>query len=440
MSSPEIKSTLDCHIEDIEIKDLSRENYKLFTENETTENFPINNNPTTTPITETTTPTQATTTTTETTTTETTTPCSKPSRFGIKYNLKLFCKNRALKTSYKEIFGNRLHLTAFLPTQYNIPVQFVPYDQGSIGSCTANAGCACIRIQKPATHSSFDPSRLFLYYVTRANTDSLDQEGAVLTDMYLALQRNVVSTESTWPYIVSKANTRPTSQAYFEASNSFIHSWGAVPNGASMINGIKQVLLTKTPLVMGIMVYESFENESVSRTGIIPFPNKSTEQVMGGHAVTVVGYDDNKNSFLLLNSWGPNWGTSQPNNTSFKGFCYLPYSYVSDPDLCDECLFFNGLTLYQPPIRVPVVPVVVPRPPANVVPSNIKVPSQNPIKPKPQQPQQPQRRRQPQQRLPQRRPRPVIRNPFRGPFRRPVRPLRNLRQVVGRLQRVNHSR
>ncbi len=44
-----------------------------------------------------------------------------------------------------------------------------------------------------------------------------------------------------------------------------------------------------------------------------------------GHAVTCVGYNDYKQTFIVRNSWGKEWGD--------KGYFYMPYAYLLDGHL-----------------------------------------------------------------------------------------------------------
>lgn len=90
---------------------------------------------------------------------------------------------------------------------------------------------------------------------------------------------------------------------------------------------MKQTLATGYPFVFGFSVYESFESHTVAKTGIVPMPNK-TEHLLGGHAVMAVGYDDNKQTFIVRNSWGTTWGN--------QGYCYMPYDYLSNPTLASD--------------------------------------------------------------------------------------------------------
>ena len=54
----------------------------------------------------------------------------------------------------------------------------------------------------------------------------------------------------------------------------------------------------------------------------------TNEQVLGGHAVMAVGYDDNSQRFMVRNSWGPGWGLG--------GYFTLPYAYLTDANLVDD--------------------------------------------------------------------------------------------------------
>jgi C1A family cysteine protease len=89
--------------------------------------------------------------------------------------------------------------------------------------------------------------------------------------------------------------------------------------------------------VFGFTVYESFESEQVAKTGKVPLPPRS-EQVLGGHAVLAVGYNDAQQSFIVRNSWGPNWG--------MKGYFWMPYGYVTDPQLASD--FWAIYTVEEP--------------------------------------------------------------------------------------------
>ena len=73
------------------------------------------------------------------------------------------------------------------------------------------------------------------------------------------------------------------------------------------IKKIKQAIAKRNPVIVGMDITDDFQN--VNRTNQ---PYKSNGSIVGGHAVTVIGYDDYKygGSFRILNSYGINWGDS----------------------------------------------------------------------------------------------------------------------------------
>jgi C1A family cysteine protease len=81
------------------------------------------------------------------------------------------------------------------------------------------------------------------------------------------------------------------------------------------------------PFVFGFTVYDSFESDAVAQTGNVPMPIPA-ENVLGGHAVLAVGYDNTKRVFIVRNSWGPDWGA--------KGYCYMPYEYLLTPSYSSD--------------------------------------------------------------------------------------------------------
>jgi C1A family cysteine protease len=92
---------------------------------------------------------------------------------------------------------------------------------------------------------------------------------------------------------------------------------------------MKSYLSTGFPFIVGISVYASFESQSVAKTGIVPMPGPK-DFLLGGHAVLVCGYNDNliNGMWIVRNSWGSSWGD--------KGYFYLPYNYLTNPNLCSE--------------------------------------------------------------------------------------------------------
>jgi C1A family cysteine protease len=87
---------------------------------------------------------------------------------------------------------------------------------------------------------------------------------------------------------------------------------------------MKGCLASGYPFVFGFSVYESFESPAVTKTGVVPLPSPG-ESMLGGHAVLAVGYDDERQRFLAMNSWGSAWGE--------RGYFTIPYTYLTDAGL-----------------------------------------------------------------------------------------------------------
>lgn len=202
------------------------------------------------------------------------------------------------------------------------------YDQGRIGSCTANAIGAAIEFDQIKENKAWDftPSRLFIYYNERVIENSTGQDaGAQIRDGIKAVNAQGVCKETLWPYIVQKFTVPPTPNCYQEAILHKALSYARLDNGN--LNALKSCLASGFPFVFGFQVFESFEGPKVASTGILEMPHPG-ERCMGGHAVMCVGYDDARKAFLVRNSWGAGWGE--------KGYFWMPYEYMTTASLASD--------------------------------------------------------------------------------------------------------
>jgi C1A family cysteine protease len=117
---------------------------------------------------------------------------------------------------------------------------------------------------------------------------------------------------------------QPPAGCYQEAVNNRVLSYQRVPQ---TLTSLKACLAHGYPIVFGFQVYETFESQQVAATGVVPLPGTG-EQLLGGHAVLAVGYDDTATRFLVRNSWGPGWGQG--------GYFTMPYLYLTERDLSND--------------------------------------------------------------------------------------------------------
>ena len=229
---------------------------------------------------------------------------------------------------------------AALPTTADLRGGCPPvYDQGRIGSCTANAIAAAFEFDlKKQNLADFMPSRLFIYYNERAMEGHVQfDSGAQIRDGVKSVATQGVCPETDWPYDDTPAGTdggqfppgardgeQPPDQCYKEALNNRVTTYHRVIQDLDQMRGC---LANGSPFVFGFTVYESFESQEVARTGVAPMPQPD-EQVLGGHAVLAVGYDDASQRFIVRNSWGPKWGQ--------QGYFTLPYAYLTTRGMASD--------------------------------------------------------------------------------------------------------
>ena len=219
-------------------------------------------------------------------------------------------------------------LAGILPAKVDLRPQCPPvYDQGQLGSCTANAIAGAIEFDrmKQSLAQIFTPSRLFIYYNERAIEHTIDSDsGAQIRDGIKSVAKQGDCPETEWPYVIARFKTRPSAKCYADA-----RKYRAVlyQRLTPILSQLKGCLASGYPFVFGFTVYESFESAQVARTGHASLP-KSGERAIGGHAVAGVGYDDARQWFVVRNSWGGKWG--------MKGYFTLPYAYVTDDNLASD--------------------------------------------------------------------------------------------------------
>jgi len=226
---------------------------------------------------------------------------------------------------------------------------FVPevLDQGDVGACTAHALSMAMRVARKKQGLVDQPlSRLFIYYNERLMEGTVDQDaGAELRDGAKVLANMGAPVETFWEYVDSNLYLEPTQPAYQNAVQDEASVYLTVDQ---TLNEMKMCLHEGFPFVFGATLFPEFESDEVARTGMVPMPNPNNQSI-GGHAILCVGYNDATQRFTVLNSWGPNWGD--------HGYCYFPYEYLTNPDLCTDLWTIRSIAPVDPR-RTWVIPPV----------------------------------------------------------------------------------
>jgi len=189
--------------------------------------------------------------------------------------------------------------------------------QGTLGSCSSNAlpNAYEMKVRQNYPEYFIHLSRLFIYYNTRAEYESISEDnGIYLRDGLKSLSKFGVCSEDLWPYDVEKFDDKPTDECYEDAKKRKVLKYQKLISTYY----ITEVLNNNKPVVFGMEIYDSFMdlNESIST---VYLPSRK-EKSLGGHAMCMVGYDLGKRLFLAKNSFGTSWGDN--------GYCWIPFDYI----------------------------------------------------------------------------------------------------------------
>lgn len=206
------------------------------------------------------------------------------------------------------------------------------YDQGQIGSCVANAVAGAIQFarRRQDKDSDFIPSRLYLYYYARAKLGPvINDQGSRISDAVAIAKDQGVCEEAYWEYDGSgsanslfkssaKAALEPSEECQERAFQYRVTECRAVQKTE---NNLKSLVAGGTPVIFGFTVYSNmFGVGGAVKTLEMP---SSRDKLIGGHAVLLVGYDDETRMFRIRNSWG--------RRSHDRGYYNMSYDYVLSP-------------------------------------------------------------------------------------------------------------
>lgn len=238
-------------------------------------------------------------------------------RLGLKFEspekLKITPEDPTVKVFFDRIRANPLPASVDLRPNCS-PIK----NQGQLGSCTANSHASVIEFLELKQAGKYTaPSRLFIYYNTRHLIEGTSGDvGATISDTMESTVKFGAVPETELPYDITKFDNKPSSTCYTDAMNYQTLTQVTV----STIDDIQHILAEGLPVEIGILVFESFEQ--VGSDGIVPMP-KSSEELLGGHALNINGYItiNGVQYFIIKNSWGTEEGDN--------GWYYLPFSYFT---------------------------------------------------------------------------------------------------------------
>ena len=193
-------------------------------------------------------------------------------------------------------------------------INYMP-SQDSVPCCTSCAVLLAIEISLAVNNIRLTLSRLFVYYMTRKMTNKLGEKGAELKDTLDMLVKYGVSRDALWPYTMNRVDREPHLPALEDAVHNRLYSYKSI-----LPADYKKYLSKGIPIIVGIKTGKLFWGLRGALVDHRYKPVNGTDnRQTNGHAIVIIGYDDNINSgsWIIANSSGPSWG--------FHGYAAIPY-------------------------------------------------------------------------------------------------------------------
>ena len=163
---------------------------------------------------------------------------------------------------------------------------------------------------------AFDPN--FVYSFLRKKNDRWCDLGTNTEDALSVLQQYGCKPYTWAPWL--KCNTNNIKLDTFQlkvASQYAIENYYRLNNN-EIVNEVKLALNDSLPVIIGMGITDSSFAKAATKDG--KWNLGTTDSINGGHAMCVIGFDDNKfgGAFEVLNSWGETFGE--------QGYIWISYS------------------------------------------------------------------------------------------------------------------
>lgn len=253
----------------------------------------------------------------------------------------------------RSLYGKSLPLSASLK-KYSP----TPSSQGTYGTCvgwsTAYAARTIIEAinnkwtdKTKITENAFSPG--FIYKITKSENDYNCSNGTYIDQ---ALQNMKEKGVPKYSYSMLSCPDNISNDVYQKAANykiqDFAKIYGLTDENSFKIEATKKSLSEKKPVVIGMNSPSSFQHTSGCWT-----PTENANISYGGHAMCVIGYDDNQygGAFEIQNSWGSNWGNNGyiwVKYEDYANFSKYAYELIYIPKI-EEYINLSGEIVYRKP-------------------------------------------------------------------------------------------
>ncbi|KAI9208974.1 uncharacterized protein BJ171DRAFT_564818 [Polychytrium aggregatum] len=231
---------------------------------------------------------------------------------------KVVLTTKGVSSIATQVFGSNasdVHseavLAALLPTSWDSRTKnWVSSikDQGQCGSCVAFSSAATVESTfLSQTGNSIEVSTADLFFCLGSGDGASCNTGWETGEAANDIAQNGVVSADCFPYTAGDGQDQQCDDSDCPRTG------GLSDTSFSSVNQIKQHIMTYGAVVTAFTVYADFMN-CCSNNQIY---SKHSSQVEGGHAVSIVGWNDSKKAWLCKNSWTDSWGTD--------GFFWIKY-------------------------------------------------------------------------------------------------------------------
>jgi hypothetical protein len=259
----------------------------------------------------------------------------------------------------------------FLPEAVDLSNKFpTPGTQGKLQSCTGWAVGYAARSyyshtieKRQLNHPRDTPSPSYIFNVIRPSDGC--ENGAYLPDaLQLLLTKGSLSI---FQYPDLETCKRPL-KVHIQAAVDFrIDNW--LRFNLLAIDDMKSQLAKGDPIIIGMSVDTTFDQVRGSDV----YAGRQAQSYP--HAMTIVGYDERKQGFKVINSWGTSWGDG--------GFGWIAYEAFLRDGKEAYVMKVQPPTPSEPEIATPTPPIPKPAPRIEPVQPSPKVVEPIPLKPTP---------------------------------------------------------
>ena len=261
-----------------------------------------------------------------------------------------------------------------------------PGNQGKIASCVGWAvGYGLMTIEKAIENNNMDRkditnnafSALFVYNQVKSDEGNC-KSASVMSSALELIQTKGNCYAQEFDFKLEDCYVKPDANLKMRAKTNAIVEFNRLfptdADGKTKTDAIRKVLAQKKPVAIGLKINDYF----MALQGTDYWNPRLGKEPDLTHAMVIVGYDDDADCFILLNSWGRVWGQD--------GFIRVKYRDMGEYCRFAFAVYFSKNADYSEPIVVTQTKIEQPRVRNSIVVANTQGQKQPVVNPNSQNP------------------------------------------------------